>query len=104
VTWTILLVAAIFECIGAVSLKASDGFRDRVATGRFVVAMGLSMGLLSWSARTLPIGTAYAVWTGIGAVGTAVWGMWRLGESKAPARIACLALIITGVTLLRATG
>ncbi len=103
-TWTILLVAAIFECIGAVSLKASDGFRDRVATGRFVVAMGLSMGLLSWSARTLPIGTAYAVWTGIGAVGTAVWGMWRLGESKSAARIACLALIITGVTLLRATG
>ena len=103
-TWTILLVAAIFECIGAVSLKASDGFRNRVATGRFLVAMVLSMGLLSWSARTLPIGTAYAVWTGIGAVGTAVWGMWRLGESKAPARIACLTLIITGVVLLRTTG
>ena len=101
--WTILLVAAIFECIGAVSLKASDGFRDRVATGRFLIAMVLSMGLLSWSARTIPIGTAYAVWTGIGAVGTAGWGMWRLGESKSAARIVCLAIIITGVVLLRAT-
>ena len=102
--WAILLVAAGFECLGAVSLKASDGFRNRIATGRFVVAMVLSMGLLSWAARTIPVGTAYAVWTGIGAVGTAAWGMWRLGESRSPTRLACLALIIAGVVLLRATG
>lgn len=103
-SWAILLVAAGFECLGAVSLKASDGFRNRVATGRFIVAMILSMGLLSWAARTIPVGTAYAVWTGIGAVGTAAWGMWRLGESRSPMRLACLALIIAGVVLLRATG
>ena len=103
-SWTILLVAAVFECVGAVSLKASDGFRDRIATGRFVIAMALSMGLLSLAARSIPVGTAYAVWTGIGAVGTAVWGMWRLGESRSIRRRACLALIIAGVVLLRATG
>lgn len=103
-SWTILLVAAVFECVGAVSLKASDGFRDRRATVRFAIAMALSMGLLSWAARSIPVGTAYAVWTGIGAVGTAVWGMWRLGESRSPRRLACLALIIAGVVLLRATG
>ncbi len=103
-SWTILLVAAVFECVGAVSLKASDGFRDRIASARFVVAMILSMGLLSWAARSIPVGTAYAVWTGIGAVGTAAWGMWRLGESRSSRRLACLALIIAGVVLLRATG
>lgn len=103
-SWTILLVAAVFECVGAVSLKASDGFRDRLATVRFAIAMVLSMGLLSWAARSIPVGTAYAVWTGIGAVGTAAWGMWRLGESRSPRRFACLALIIVGVVLLRATG
>lgn len=103
-SWGILLVAAVFECVGAVSLKASDGFRHRVATGRFVVAMVLSMSLLSWAARSIPVGTAYAVWTGIGAVGTAGWGMWRFGESRSPMRIACLGLIIAGVVLLRASG
>ena len=100
-SWIVLLVASFFECVGAVSLKASDGFRRRGATIRFVVAMGLSMSMLAKAAETVPIGTAYAVWTGLGAVGTATWGMIRLGESTSLRRLACLALIVGGVVLLR---
>ncbi|MEE2894466.1 MAG: multidrug efflux SMR transporter [Planctomycetota bacterium] len=100
-SWIVLLAASVFECVGAISLKASDGFRRRSATIRFVVAMMLSMGMLAMAAETLPIGTAYAVWTGLGAVGTAVWGMVRLGESASRRRVACLALIVGGVVLLR---
>lgn len=100
-SWLVLLLAAFFECVGAVSLKASDGFRHRGATIRFTVGMAFSMGLLTWAAQSIPIGTAYAAWTGLGAVGTASWGMWRMGESRAPARIACLSLVVGGVVLLR---
>ena len=100
-SWLLLLVASIFECVGATSLKASDGFRRTGATLRFVVFMGLSMGLLAQAAHAIPIGTAYAVWTGFGAVGTAIWGMARLGESADRRRLFCLALIIGGVVLLR---
>ena len=100
-SWILLLAASIFECVGATSLKASDGFRRGGATLRFVIAMSLSMGLLAQATGAIPIGTAYAVWTGLGAVGTAIWGMVRLGESADRRRLACLALIIGGVVLLR---
>ena len=99
--WLILLLAAGFECAGAVSLKASDGFRRRRAAVIFVVAMATSMSLLAWAARTIPVGTAYAVWTGIGAAGTVVWGIVRFGEPASRPRIACLAVIVAGVVLLR---
>ena len=99
--WLILLLAAGFECVGAVSLKASDGFRRRRAAVIFFVAMATSMSLLAWAARTIPVGTAYAVWTGIGAAGTVVWGIVRFGEPASRRRIACLAVIVAGVVLLR---
>ena len=103
-SWLILLLASIFECVGAVSLKASDGFRRREATVRFVVAMSLSMGLLAWAVREIPIGSAYAIWTGLGAVGTAAWGIIRLGESASTGRVFSLGLIVFGVVLIRIAG
>lgn len=103
-SWLILFLASIFECIGAVSLKASDGFRRRHAAILFVVAMTLSMGLLAWATREIPIGSAYAIWTGLGAVGTAAWGIARFGESASMARIVSLGLIVFGVVLIRLSG
>lgn len=100
-SWSLLLAASVFECIGAVSLKSSDGFRRPAATLRFIFAMVLSMGLLAVAARSIPIGTAYAAWTGLGAVGTAGWGMARLGESASLRRLGFLGLIVAGVVLLR---
>jgi quaternary ammonium compound-resistance protein SugE len=102
-SWLILGIAGVFECVGAVGLKSSDGFRNRRWTIIFVLGMFVSMFLLAVATREIPIGTAYAVWTGIGAVGTAIWGMHRLGESKSWRRIACLSLIVLGVVTLRST-
>lgn len=102
-SWVVLCVAGCFECLGAVALKASDGFRDRRWAVAFVVGMSASMFLLSIAAIRIPIGTAYAAWTGIGAVGTALYGMARLGESRAIRRIICLVAIVAGVLMLRLT-
>ena len=102
-SWVVLCVAGCFECLGAVALKASDGFRDRRWAVAFVVGMSASMFLLSIAASRIPIGTAYAVWTGIGAVGTAIYGMMRLGESRSWRRLACLVAIVAGVVVLRIT-
>ena len=100
-SWIVLCVAGCFECLGAVSLKSCDGFRNRSWSVAFVIGMSVSMFLLSIAATRIPIGTAYAVWTGIGAVGTAIYGMARLGESRAFHRVACLAAILAGVVVLR---
>ena len=102
-SWIVLCVAGCFECLGAVALKASNGFRDRRWAVAFVVGMSVSMFLLSIAASRIPIGTAYAVWTGIGAVGTAIYGMMRLGESRSGRRLACLIAIVAGVVVLRIT-
>ena len=102
-SWLILGSAGLFECVGAIGLKSSDGFRNRRWTGIFVLGMTASMFLLAIAAKEIPIGTAYVVWTGIGAVGTALWGMRRFGESTSARRILCLALIVVGVIMLRAT-
>lgn len=102
-SWIILGIAGLFECVGAVGLKSSDGFRNRRWTIIFVLGMFASIFLLAMAAQDIPIGTAYAVWTGIGAVGTAIWGMQRFGESKSWRRIACLSLIVMGVITLHAT-
>jgi len=99
--WIILLVAALFEIGWAVGLKYSQGFTrlwPSVATGVMMVA---SMYLLATAARVLPIGTAYAVWTGIGAVGTAALGILLFNEPVHAARLACIALIIAGVAGLK---
>ena len=102
--WTLLLLAALLEVGWAVGLKYTHGFTrlwPSVWTG---LSMVLSMGLLAWSARTLPIGTAYAVWTGIGAAGTAVLGVYLFGEAATTTRLAGVGLIVVGVALLKTAG
>jgi quaternary ammonium compound-resistance protein SugE len=99
--WVLLFVAGLFEVAWAVGLKYTGGFSRPVPTALTVVAMIISMGLLGVVARQLPIGTAYAVWTGIGVFGTALVGMYLFGESMAPLRLLCLGLIITGIVGLK---
>ena len=99
--WTMLLLAALLEVGWAIGLKYSHGFTRVWPSMWTVLAMALSMGLLALSARTLPIGTAYAVWTGIGAAGTAVVGVYLFGEPASAARIAGVGLIVLGVALLK---
>lgn len=102
--WTLLLIAAALEIVWAVGLKYADGFTRLWPSAGVIVAMIASMGLLALAARGLPIGTAYAVWTGIGAAGTAIAGMILFGESAAVPRIACLVLIVAGVAGLKFFG
>jgi quaternary ammonium compound-resistance protein SugE len=99
--WTLLTVAGLFEIGWAIGLKYSDGFSKPVPTILTVLAMVLSVWLLSLAMRTIPVGTAYAVWTGIGAVGVAVLGMVFFGESQEMLRIVCLFLIISGIIGLK---
>ena len=99
--WVVLFFAGLCEIGWAVGLKYAEGFSrlwPSVATG---VAMLASVVLLGWSLKTLPLGTAYAVWTGIGAVGTAILGMLLFGESREAARLACIALIVAGIVGLK---
>lgn len=99
--WVMLSIAGILEIAFALSMKASEGF-TRLIPGLLTVGTGLSsVVLLSLALRTLPIGTGYAVWTGIGAAGTAILGIAVLGDSAAPVRILCIGLILAGVIGLR---
>jgi quaternary ammonium compound-resistance protein SugE len=100
--WMFLFVAGLLEIVWAYTMKRSDGFTRPTATVITIVAMIASFGLLSVSMRTLPLGTAYTVWTGIGAVGAFVLGVALLGESASPARLAAAALIISGIVLMKA--
>ncbi|AXF05256.1 SMR family transporter [Paraburkholderia hospita] len=100
-SWTLLGVAGLFEIAFAFGMKWSEGF-TRLMPALFTVATGLSsVFLLSLSLRTLPVGTGYAVWTGIGAAGTALLGIVVLGDSAAPMRILCIALILAGAIGLK---
>jgi quaternary ammonium compound-resistance protein SugE len=99
--WALLGVAGLFEIAFAFAMKWSDGF-TRLIPALSTIAIGLlSTFLLSLALRTLPVGTGYAVWTGIGAAGTAILGMAVLGESTAPMRMLCIALILAGVVGLK---
>ena len=99
--WVLLIIAGIFEVAFALGMKWSDGF-TRLLPAIFTVATGLtSTVLLSFALRTLPVGTAYAVWTGIGAAGTAILGITLMNESAAPMRILCIVFIVAGVVGLR---
>jgi len=99
--WVMLSIAGILEIAFALSMKASEGF-TRLIPGVLTVGTGLaSVVLLSLALRTLPIGTGYAIWTGIGAAGTAILGIAVLGDSAAPVRILCIGLILAGVIGLR---
>ena|SRR5947209_1967448 len=99
--WIILAVAALFEVGWAIGLKYSGGFTRVWPSVWTVAAMIASMALLAVAARTIPIGTAYAVWTGIGAAGTALVGVWLFHEPATAARLFCIGLIVAGVVGLR---
>lgn len=99
--WIILVVAGLFEIVWAIGLKYSEGFSRPLPSVITVVGMVISVVLLAVALRTLPVGTAYAVWTGIGAAGTAVIGMLVLGEPAEALRLVCIGLIVAGVIGLR---
>ena len=101
--WTYLLVAGVFEIAWAVSLKFTDGFTRLWPSIGTVVAMGISMVCISFALRTIPMGTAYAVWTGIGAAGTALLGILFFGEAGGVLRLSCIALIVAGIAGLKLT-
>ena len=99
--WFYLIVAGLFEVGWAIGLKYTYGFTKLVPSLLTVSAMVISFWLLSIAMKTIPVGTAYAVWTGIGAVGVAILGMLLLGESRDILRIVCLLLIVSGIVGLK---
>src|SRR5690606_41388079 len=102
--WGILVVAGLFEVGWAVGLKYTEGFTRLWPTVLTVASMIASMGLLGLAVRSLPIGTAYAVWTGIGTVGTAVLGIVLFREPATVVRLVCIGLIVAGIIGLRLAG
>ncbi len=101
--WGYILIAAVFEICWAVGLKYSEGFTNLRASIFTVITMILSYVFLAFGVKYIPVGTAYAVWTGIGAVGVAIYGIIFFNESKEILRILFILLIITGVIGLRLT-
>lgn len=99
--WIYLVVSGLLESVWAAALSQSRGFSRLGPSVLFVVALALSMGGLGLALRELPVGTAYAVWVGIGAVGTAAYGMVALGEPATTARMLCLLAIVAGVAGLK---
>jgi quaternary ammonium compound-resistance protein SugE len=99
--WSYLVVAGLLECVWAVGLKFTEGFTRPLPTIVTIFAMILSVWLLSLAMKTIPVGTAYAVWTGIGAVGVAILGMVFLGESREVLRMIFLLLIVAGILGLK---
>jgi quaternary ammonium compound-resistance protein SugE len=99
--WAQLLVAGLLEVAWAIGLKYTEGFTRLLPSVATIAAMAGSFVLLAQALRVLPVGTAYAVWTGIGAAGTAVLGILLFDESQAPLRLACLGLIVAGIVGLR---
>jgi len=102
-SWGILVLAGLLEVVWAVGLKYTEGFSKLWPTVGTVLAMVLSVWLLGVAMKTLPVGTAYAVWVGIGAVGTAILGIYLFGESANIGRIISLALIVAGIIGLKLT-
>ena len=99
--WVLLAFAGLLEIVWAIGLKQSKGFTVLVPSLVTVVAMLLSFGLLAQALRTLPVGTAYAVWTGIGTVGATILGMVFFGEPRDISRVLCIGLIIFGILGLK---
>ena len=99
--WLALLAAGLLEVAWALGLKYSDGLTRFWPTAATLVAIALSFGLMAIALRSLPFGTAYAVWTGIGAVGSILVGMFLYSESADPVRIVCLTLIVAGMVGLK---
>ncbi len=99
--WLILIIAGIFEVGWAVGLKYTHGFTKLWPSIGTIIAMILSMGLLGIALRNLPLGTAYAIWTGIGTIGTALFGILVLKEPATALRLACLVMIVAGIVGLK---
>lgn len=99
--WVILIVAGLFEIGWAIGLKYTEGFTRLWPTVGTVLAMVISLGLLGIAMKSLPVGTAYAIWVGVGAVGTAILGIFLLGEPANAGRLLSLALILTGIIGLK---
>ena len=102
--WFVLIVSGLLEAGWALSLKASDGFSRLWPSVAFIVLLVASMGGLAWSLRTLPVGVAYAVWTGVGASVTAIVGMAWLGEAVTVGKVVSLVLIVAGIVGLHVFG
>ncbi|WP_433266339.1 DMT family transporter [Actinosynnema sp. CS-041913] len=99
--WLLLIGAALLEVVWATALERSEGFTRRWPTVVGITAAVVSFVMLTMAVRDLPLGTAYAVWVGLGAVGVVLVGIFALGESASPLRLACLALIVAGVVGLK---
>ena len=99
--WLVLFVAGLCEVGWAIGLKYSEGYTRLLPSVFTIALMVLSVVLLGWSLKALPVGTAYAVWTGIGAIGTAALGIYLFGESAAALRLACIGLIVAGILGLK---
>ena len=99
--WIILILAGIFEIVWAYSMKLSEGFTKLTPSIITIVFMVLSFALLAYAMRTLPLGTAYTIWTGIGAVGSFLLGVWVLGEPATALRMLAAVLIISGLVLMK---
>ena len=100
-SWVYLFVAGLFEIGWAIGLKYTNGFTRLVPTLLTAISMAISLGLLGLALKTLPVGTAYAIWTGVGAVGTAILGVYLLGEPATAGRLACIGLIVAGIVGLK---
>lgn len=99
--WLLLLLAGLCEIGWAVGLKYTEGFTRLWPSVATIAAMMVSISLLGLALRALPLGTAYAIWTGIGTLGTVILGIWLFGESTAPLRLLCIGLIIAGIVGLK---
>jgi quaternary ammonium compound-resistance protein SugE len=99
--WWVLVVAGLFEVGWAIGLKYTDGFTQLWPSVATAAAMTLSVVLLAYAMRTLPVGTAYAVWTGIGAIGTVILGIALFGEPATVLRLVCIGLILAGIVGLK---
>ncbi|KFC65250.1 Small multidrug resistance protein [Bosea sp. LC85] len=99
--WLYLFVAGLFEVGWAIGLKYTQGFTRLVPTALTVASMVVSLGLLGLALKTLPVGTAYAIWTGIGTIGTAALGIVLLGEPAGALRLTCILLIVAGIVGLK---
>lgn len=99
--WFVLIIAGVFEVVWAFAMKQSGGFTRLWPSVITLAAMSVSFGLLSWAMRVLPLGTAYTVWTGIGAVGAFIVGVVVLGESANVMRVSAAVLIVSGLVLMK---
>ncbi len=99
--WIALLVAGLFEVVWAYSMKVSEGFSKPIPSIVTFAAMFISFALLAWAMRSLPLGTAYMIWTGIGAVGAFIVGITLLGEAVTPMRLVAAAMIAGGIVLMK---